>query len=64
MPIVVVNDAVDQRQRPFRQTKPQTELSAIGCLLISSETSCEARNVHLDRALLVDTVGRVSASFF
>jgi Domain of unknown function (DUF1998) len=34
-----------------------------GCLLIS-ETSCEARNVHLDRALLVDTVGPVGASFF
>jgi hypothetical protein len=25
-----------------------------GCLLIS-ETSCEARNVHLDSALLIDT---------
>ena len=34
-----------------------------GCLLIS-ETSCEARNVHLDRALLVDTVGPVGAAFF
>ena len=34
-----------------------------GCLLIS-ETSCEARNVSLDRALLVDTVGTAGASFF
>jgi Domain of unknown function (DUF1998) len=34
-----------------------------GCLLIS-ETSCEARNVHLDRALLVDTVGPTAAAFF
>jgi hypothetical protein len=34
-----------------------------GCLLIS-ETSCEARNVSLDRALLVDTVGPVGAAFF
>jgi hypothetical protein len=34
-----------------------------GCLLIS-ETSCEARNVSLDRALLVDTVGTIGASFF
>jgi hypothetical protein len=34
-----------------------------GCLLIS-ETSCEARNVSLDRALLVDTIGAVGAEFF
>jgi Domain of unknown function (DUF1998) len=34
-----------------------------GCLLVS-ETSCEARNVSLDRALLVDTVGPVGAAFF
>lgn len=34
-----------------------------GCLLIA-ETSCEARNVVLDRALLVDTVGTVGAGFF
>ncbi len=34
-----------------------------GCLLIS-ETSCEARNVSLDRALLVETVGTVGAAFF
>jgi len=29
-----------------------------GCLFVS-ETSCEARNVSLDRALLVDTVATV-----
>jgi hypothetical protein len=34
-----------------------------GCLLIS-ETSCEARNVYLDRSLLVPTVGRTNAAFF
>jgi hypothetical protein len=34
-----------------------------GCLLIS-ETSCEARNVLLDRVLLVDTVGPVGAAYF
>jgi hypothetical protein len=34
-----------------------------GCLLIS-ETSCEARNVLLDRVLLVDTVGPAGASYF
>lgn len=34
-----------------------------GCLLIS-ETSCEARNVSLDRALLVDTVALAGAAFF
>jgi hypothetical protein len=34
-----------------------------GCLLVS-ETSCEARNVFLDRALMVDTVGPSGAGFF
>jgi Domain of unknown function (DUF1998) len=34
-----------------------------GCLLVA-ETSCEARNLHLDRALLVDTVGSEGAGFF
>lgn len=34
-----------------------------GCLLVA-ETSCEARNLHLDRALLVDTVGTEGAGFF
>ena len=34
-----------------------------GCLLVA-ETSCEARNLFLDRALLVNTVGTESAGFF
>ena len=34
-----------------------------GCLLIA-ETSCEARNLHLDRALLVDTMATQGAGFF
>jgi hypothetical protein len=34
-----------------------------GCLLIA-ETSCESRNLHLDRGLLVDTVGTVGAGYF
>jgi hypothetical protein len=34
-----------------------------GCLLVA-ETSCEARNLHLDWALLVDTVGTTGAAFF
>jgi hypothetical protein len=34
-----------------------------GCLLVA-ETSCEARNLFLDRALLVDTVGQTGAGFF
>jgi len=34
-----------------------------GCLLIS-ETSCEARNLYLDRSLLADTVGQAGAGFF
>jgi hypothetical protein len=34
-----------------------------GCLLVA-ETSCEARNLFLDRALIVDTVGQAGAGFF
>jgi len=34
-----------------------------GCLLVA-ETSCEARNLFLDRALIVDTVGLTGAGFF
>lgn len=34
-----------------------------GCLLVA-ETSCESRNLHLDRSLLVDTVGAEGAGFF
>jgi hypothetical protein len=34
-----------------------------GCLLVA-ETSCEARNLFLDRALLVDTVGTRGSGFF
>ncbi len=34
-----------------------------GCLLVA-ETSCEARNLFLDRAMLVDTVGSAGAGFF
>jgi hypothetical protein len=33
------------------------------CLLVP-ETSCEARNVYLDRALLVETLGSISAALF
>ena len=34
-----------------------------GCMLVA-ETSCEARNLHLDRALLVDTMAVTGAGFF
>jgi hypothetical protein len=34
-----------------------------GCLLIA-ETSCEARNLHLDRGLIMDTVGWTGAGYF
>ena len=34
-----------------------------GCLLVA-ETSCEARNLHLDRALLVETMATPGAGFF
>lgn len=43
--------------------KPIAGTACHGCLLVS-ETSCEARNVSLDRALLVDTVATVGAAFF
>lgn len=33
------------------------------CLLVA-ETSCEARNLFLDRALLVDTIGMTGSGFF
>jgi hypothetical protein len=33
------------------------------CLLVP-ETSCEARNVYLDRALLVETVAQTNATLF
>jgi len=34
-----------------------------GCLLIA-ETSCEARNLFLDRALLLETMAEPGAAFF
>ena len=34
-----------------------------GCLLIA-ETSCEARNLFLDRTLLVPTMANADAAFF
>ncbi|MET3892701.1 hypothetical protein ABIE41_003777 [Bosea sp. OAE506] len=34
-----------------------------GCLVIA-ETSCEARNLFLDRALLIDTVAQVGIAYF
>lgn len=34
-----------------------------GCLLLA-ETSCEARNLHLDRSLLTETVASPGAAFF
>jgi hypothetical protein len=34
-----------------------------GCLLIA-ETSCEARNLFLDRGLLVETMADTKAGFF
>ena len=39
-----------------------TQNAPIGHLV--AETSCEARNLFLDRALIVDTVGRIGAGFF
>lgn len=59
------NDPVCADHEPSTADEDRTLHGAAchGCLLIS-ETSCEARNLHLDRSLLVDTVGLTEAGFF
>jgi uncharacterized protein DUF1998 len=58
------NDPVCAYHKP-RQHDHQPLMGAAchGCLLIS-ETSCEQRNVYLDRALVVETVDTQGAEFF
>jgi hypothetical protein len=36
----------------------------LGGHLARNRTSCEAKNLFLDRALIVDTVGQTGAGFF
>ena len=59
------NDPVCAQHQPHdRQTESFLQGAAChGCLLIS-ETSCERHNTFLDRALVVETVERLGASFF
>jgi hypothetical protein len=45
------------------EREARAEGRADPCLLVA-ETSCEARNLFLDRALLVDTVGTRGCGFF
>jgi hypothetical protein len=58
------NDPVCAYHTPHKHD-PQPLMGAAchGCLLIS-ETSCEQRNVYLDRALVVGTVDNQGAEFF
>jgi hypothetical protein len=59
------NDPVCAQHRPQSQHEERFLHGAAchGCLLIA-ETSCEQRNEFLDRALVVETVGRAGAAFF
>jgi hypothetical protein len=59
------NDPVCAQHKPQdRQAESFLQGAAChGCLLIA-ETSCERRNTFLDRALVVETIGSLGASFF
>jgi hypothetical protein len=59
------NDPVCAQHRPDNQQEERYLHGAAchGCLLIG-ETSCERRNEHLDRALVVATVEEHGAEFF
>lgn len=58
-------DPICADHHPASSTDDRALLGAAchGCLLIA-ETSCEARNLFLDRALLLDTVGNSGCGFF
>ena len=59
------NDPVCADHNPSNRTDDRALHGAAchGCLLIA-ETSCEMRNVFLDRALLVETMAQEGANFF
>ena len=58
------NDPVCAYHKPRQlDHEPLMGAACHGCLLIS-ETSCEQRNVYLDRALVVETVDTQGAEFF
>jgi hypothetical protein len=59
------NDPICADHEPDEHTGDRATHSAAchSCLLVA-ETSCEARNLFLDRALLVDTMSASGAAFF
>jgi hypothetical protein len=59
------NDPICSDHEPDAQSGDRATHGAAchGCLLIA-ETSCESRNLFLDRALLVTTMSKTSAAFF
>ena len=58
------NDPVCADHEPGEGTSDRALLGAAchGCLLIA-ETSCEARNLYLDRSLLVETMAHLGCNF-
>lgn len=63
--LICSNDPVCADHDPSKRVDDRALHGAAchGCLLIA-ETSCEARNLHLDRTLLVDTMAVSGAGFF
>jgi hypothetical protein len=62
---VCSNDPICADQEPSSTADDRALHGAVchGCLLIA-ETSCEARNLYLDRSLLVETMTAQQAAFF
>ena len=48
----------------FEGTYRVDNRALLGGHLARNRTSCEAKNLFLDRALIVDTVGQAGAGFF
>ena len=62
--VLCSNDPVCAFHRPQQHDhQPLLGSACHGCLLVS-ETSCEQHNDFLDRALVVETVEQLGASFF
>ncbi|MEN9358921.1 MAG: hypothetical protein RL095_456 [Verrucomicrobiota bacterium] len=57
------NDPVCSHHHPQAEHGPMHGAACHGCLLIA-ETSCELRNLYLDRCLLVPTLGASGVAFF
>ena len=63
--VVCSGDPVCADHDPTRRSDDRALHGAAchGCLLVA-ETSCEARNLHLDRALVVETMATIGSAFF